>query len=569
MPKDIKLAVVIPCYNTSASCVEVITKALTTADAVLAIDDGSTDDTFAHIEGTGCAFLRLPHNMGKGAALRAGIVEVLRGREGKLGQVFDYILTVDGDGQHDPADIPRFVGKAERDGADLVIGVRNVRLMPPKSKIGNYASRLLFFFGTGRYVADTQSGYRMITRRLAEALVDAISWHRYETEAEMLSKSVALGFSVGTVDIPTIYFDRNRRTHFDPLWDSMRVVAVLSRYVLVSLAVTAVDIAAFLLLLAYATTSVVAANVGARTVAVAAHFLLSREYAFRVQGRFRAAELGRYLLTVVANLGVTTWLLVLFERAGLSYLSAKIVAQVIGFAFTFAVLEQFVFRRAAVGRTDWDKYYVKPVATAGWSRRIMENELVRLIGGLAPSREPLRVLELGGGNSCFLPRLMAEFKIDPFTILDSSPEGIRLARERFDPLFAPRVRYAEADAFTAELEGRFDVVFSVGLIEHFDDDRTEQLVGLHRRWVADDGVVLIAVPTPTVLYRSIRSIWELLGLWRFPDERPIPRAELVQRMRRQGLEVKSERTLWSQLVTQAVVAGAPSGVSAAGATRGS
>ena len=135
MPKDIRLAVVIPCYNTSSTCVGVITKALSTSDAVLAVDDGSTDDTFAHIEGTGCASLRLPHNMGKGAALRAGIVEVLRGHEGKLGQTFDYILTVDGDGQHDPADIPRFVEKAERDGADLVIWVRNVRLMPPKSKV--------------------------------------------------------------------------------------------------------------------------------------------------------------------------------------------------------------------------------------------------------------------------------------------------------------------------------------------------------------------------------------------------------------------------------------------------
>ena len=75
-----------------------------------------------------------------------------KGGSGQLGDVFDYILTVDGDGQHDPDDIPRFVSLAMRERADFVIGVRNVRVMPPKSKIGNYFSRLVFFLGTGRYV---------------------------------------------------------------------------------------------------------------------------------------------------------------------------------------------------------------------------------------------------------------------------------------------------------------------------------------------------------------------------------------------------------------------------------
>ena len=138
---EVKVAVVIPCYNTSAACVDVITRARTAADALLVVDDGSTDDTPGQISSTGCLCLRLPINLGKGAALKAGIEEVLKGRLGLLGDDFDYVLTIDGDGQHDPADIARFVTLAREVRPDVVLGVRDVRAMPPKSKIGNYFSR--------------------------------------------------------------------------------------------------------------------------------------------------------------------------------------------------------------------------------------------------------------------------------------------------------------------------------------------------------------------------------------------------------------------------------------------
>ena len=208
MRSDVKVAVVIPCYNTGEACVDVITGARAAANAVLVVDDGSTDDTPEHIRKSGAPCLRLPSNAGKGAALKAGIEEVLKGRQGQLADAFDYILTVDGDGQHDPGDIPRFVSLAVRERADFVIGVRNVRVMPPKSKIGNYFSRLVFFLGTGRYVPDTQSGFRLFSQSLAEALLTAVAWRRYETEAEILTKAVSLGYTVATVEIPTIYFDR-------------------------------------------------------------------------------------------------------------------------------------------------------------------------------------------------------------------------------------------------------------------------------------------------------------------------------------------------------------------------
>ena len=341
MPGDVRVAVVIPCYNTGRACADVIARARSAANGVVVVDDGSTDDTPEHIRSTGALCVRIPVNTGKGAALKAGIEEVLKGREGILGEAFDYIVTLDGDGQHDPADIPRLVSLALRERADFVIGVRDVGAMPPKSMIGNYFSRLMFFLGTGRYLVDTQSGFRLFSASLATSLLTTVPWRRYETEAEILTRTVSLGYTVATVGIPTIYFDANRRTHFDPVWDSIRVLAVLGRHALSSLAVTAVDFVAFVLLLPYVSGNVVRANILARVLAVVAHCLLRRRFVFRAKGRVRLSEAVRYVAIVLANLTLTTAALFVFRSWGASPISAKILAQIGSFLVTFIVLDRF------------------------------------------------------------------------------------------------------------------------------------------------------------------------------------------------------------------------------------
>jgi cyclopropane fatty-acyl-phospholipid synthase-like methyltransferase len=103
--------------------------------------------------------------------------------------------------------------------------------------------------------------------------------------------------------------------------------------------------------------------------------------------------------------------------------------------------------------------------------------------------------------------LMGGLPIGSYALLDNSPEGLRLARERFAPVYGGRVAYVMDDVFSASLARRFDVVFSVGLIEHFGERDMARLVELHQRWAADDGLVIIAVPTPTIFYRTLRTLW--------------------------------------------------------------
>ena len=94
-----------------------------------------------------------------------------------------------------------------------------------------------------------------------------------------------------------------------------------------------------------------------------------------------------------------------------------------------------------------------------------------------------------------------------------------------------------------------DAVFSVGLVEHYDSPGVEDVVEAHFRQTKPGGWVLISVPCPTRLYRATRALLEFAGLWRFPDERPLPREEVLAAALRCG-ELVWERTLWPLLLTQ-------------------
>ncbi|HET7219358.1 MAG TPA: GtrA family protein, partial [Vicinamibacterales bacterium] len=182
-------------------------------------------------------------------------------------------------------------------------------------------------------------GFRLMSRSLATDLLTAVSWRRYETEAELLAKAVSLGYRVDTVEISTIYFDRNRGTHFDPLWDSLRVVAVLGRCALSSLAASIIDIVAFAVLLPYCLGDVVRANVFARAIAIVVHSAVSRGDIVRTRGRVSLSGIARYGAIAVANLALTTVLILFFQRRGLSPVPAKILAQLTGVLVTFVVIE--------------------------------------------------------------------------------------------------------------------------------------------------------------------------------------------------------------------------------------
>ncbi|MGZ8502366.1 MAG: glycosyltransferase family 2 protein [Candidatus Limnocylindrales bacterium] len=164
---------------------------------VLVVDDGSTDDTAARAEAAGATVLVQRPNQGKGAALRAGFRWALE-------RDFDAVVTLDADGQHDPAEIPAFLDTFERTEADLIIGRRDFAQMPPVRRLANRLGGLAMSWAAGRDIPDNQSGYRLLSRRLIEAIATSDE-AGFEYEIEMIATCIRAGLRLEWVPIRTIY----------------------------------------------------------------------------------------------------------------------------------------------------------------------------------------------------------------------------------------------------------------------------------------------------------------------------------------------------------------------------
>jgi glycosyltransferase involved in cell wall biosynthesis len=341
------VVVIVPCYNTSEKCVPAITGATAVADAVLAVNDGSTDDTAQHLAASGCLTVTLPANAGKGAALAAGFRAVLEGPGGLLGFLPDYVVTMDGDGQHDPRDIPRLVSCAVRARADLVLGMRDPNAMPRKNRIGAHYSRLLFLIGASTHVPDTQSGFRLLAMPLVAALIDRVTWQGYESESEVLWRTLALDRPMAAAPISTIYLDGNRGSQFDAWRDSCRIAAVFTESLRWTVGMAALDFAAFAVIFSAGWLAPVAANVAARALAVACQAAFRRDYASRTRSLMRKEGTGAVLVTFAGHLALTTVLLAGLVRLGAPPVPGKALAQLTGYLVTFVAVDAALLRRAA------------------------------------------------------------------------------------------------------------------------------------------------------------------------------------------------------------------------------
>ena len=164
---------------------------------VVVVDDGSTDDTAVQAEAAGATVLVQRPNAGKGAALRAGFRYALDHDAAA-------VVTLDADGQHDPAEIPTFIAAFEAGRPELVIGRREFGSMPAVRRLSNTLGGWVFSAAVGRRIADNQSGYRLIGRQLMTALLDS-NESGFEFEVEMIARCIALGLPLTEVPIRTIY----------------------------------------------------------------------------------------------------------------------------------------------------------------------------------------------------------------------------------------------------------------------------------------------------------------------------------------------------------------------------
>lgn len=194
-----KRIIVIPAYREERAIADVVRSALAAADRVLVVDDGSDDRTSEVAASAGAVVVRHAINRGLGGALGTGI-------EGALRLGADMIVTMDADGQHRAEDAKRIFDRLAEGDVDFVIGSRMLEQkgnMPLARRFAQRFGNALTFFLYRKWVSDSQSGLRGMTRRAAERI--EIRSSRMEVSSEFVKEIVDKKLHLAEVPIEAVY----------------------------------------------------------------------------------------------------------------------------------------------------------------------------------------------------------------------------------------------------------------------------------------------------------------------------------------------------------------------------
>lgn len=216
--RDRGICTIIPTYNNGGTIERVVRETLEMCDTVIVVNDGSTDGTseiLRRIEGI--CLIEYLQNKGKGYALECGFNKAL-----EMG--YAYAITLDGDGQHYPADITKFLQANINNPGALIVGQRNLEGVD-RTKGSNFAnkfSNFWFWVQTGKRLKDTQTGYRLYPIKKLRGL--SLLTSRYEAELELMVLASWHGVELRSIPIDVYYPpQRERVSHFRPGKDFARI----------------------------------------------------------------------------------------------------------------------------------------------------------------------------------------------------------------------------------------------------------------------------------------------------------------------------------------------------------
>ena len=211
------VVVVLPAFNAEKTLSPVVRGLRQTLPGafIIGVNDGSADGTGALLRSVCDRTIEFPANRGKGAALRSAFAAALE-------RDCDMVLTIDSDGQHDPAFAPSIL--AALDSYHIAIGTRDLtgEQVPKHRRIANFLSSYATRLVSGGAVKDSQSGYRGIRREVLEEVHG--EGDRYEYETDFIIRAAHAGFTITNVPISTIY---GPASYFREFRDAMRVIGIL------------------------------------------------------------------------------------------------------------------------------------------------------------------------------------------------------------------------------------------------------------------------------------------------------------------------------------------------------
>jgi glycosyltransferase involved in cell wall biosynthesis len=217
-------ALVIPAYNEAATLRGLVETALKHIGTLIVVDDGSTDGTADALEGLPITLLRHPRNLGKAASLWDGM-------QAALNLDVAGIATMDGDGQHDPEELPRLLAAAVAHPDKLVIGSRlwNRSIIPKARYRANRFANFWIAWASGQPVEDSQSGFRVYPAELIRRCRFDLGRERgFVLESEIIIEAAWQGFPCIFLAVRTVYPKNARPSHFRPVADIARITRMVA-----------------------------------------------------------------------------------------------------------------------------------------------------------------------------------------------------------------------------------------------------------------------------------------------------------------------------------------------------
>ena len=348
-----RVSVIVPSYNPDEKLATVVSDLERAGfDDIIVVNDGSREDCLKFFPSPADhpALTLLTHevNRGKGAALKTAFNWFIENRPDRAG-----VVTADGDAQHRVCDILGCAADMLASG-DLILGVRDFSLpdVPPRSRMGNRITSTVFLVLCGLRVSDTQTGLRAIPR---DALPDLcrVGGDRYEYETNMLLALKSFGIKYRERKIETVYIEENQTSHFRPVRDSLRIYALILKFLLSSGAATIIDLLLFYLFSRYLPAGkfiTLEATVLARAVSSLVNFSLNRNVVFHNKANVLKTLAKYYAFAIPVMLtsagGVTLLGYIFSTRAAWLKTIFKMIIDTIIYFISFRVQREWVFRQS-------------------------------------------------------------------------------------------------------------------------------------------------------------------------------------------------------------------------------
>lgn len=214
------LVVCIPAFNEERTIGDIVKRALKHSSEVIVCDDGSSDNTIEEAKKSGAVVLQHETNQGKGSALRTLFVKALEKNP-------EVIVTIDGDGQFLPEEIPKIIKPISENKADVVIGYRfdDTNKIPNYRKIGNKVLDKMTNIASGLPFRDTQSGFRAYTQKTLKTI--NFKTNGFGADSEILINLSKKGFKIAEEKITVLYDTGGKTSTKNPISHSADVVTSL------------------------------------------------------------------------------------------------------------------------------------------------------------------------------------------------------------------------------------------------------------------------------------------------------------------------------------------------------